>query len=211
MLLASATGADKALVELPHVEIRETDTARIMSGAQFFAQHCQSCHSMVYLRYDALSNEAGVKYGVTPQWPVDSWNGRPPPDLSLVGVTHRPEWLYGYLKGYYVVEDGYDNIVMPNTSMPNPYPGLQGNQILNMPMSEILKDQPRLYQALRLESSGSIPPHVFNEKVADVVTYLVYAADPSVIPRHQIGPYVLIFLLILSLAAFFLYQSYKTD
>lgn len=211
MLLTSASGTDKVPVELPHVDIQVTDTARIISGAKFFAQHCQSCHSMVYLRYDDLSNQAGVQYGMTQQWPMDSWNGHPPPDLSLIGVTRQPEWLYGYLKGYYVVDDGYNNIVMPNTSMPNPYPTLQGKQMLNMPMSDILKEQPRLYQALRLESSGSVPPHIFNGKIADVVTYLVYASDPSVIQRHQIGPYVLIFLLILSLSAFCLYQSYKKD
>ena len=210
-LLSTVVYADELIVKLPHLSIDPANRERVLNGAKFFAQKCQSCHSMTYLRYDEISNQAGVKYGLSPSWSAGAWKGRPPPDLSLVAITKGPDWVYGYLKSYYKTDHGYQNLVNPNTQMPNPYPILQGNQVLTMPFENIKKETPRLFRALRLEKPGSIPAHDFNDKVLDLMHYLVYAADPSVAERKSLAPYILVFLLLLSSGTFLLYKSYKKE
>ncbi|MAJ81549.1 MAG: hypothetical protein CMF41_01385 [Legionellales bacterium] len=203
--------AEQPLVELPHISVDPSNQESVFRGAVFFAAKCQSCHSMAYLRYDKISNEAGVKYGMAPTWPAGAWMGHPPPDLSLVAITRGSDWVYGYLKGYYKEGDGYQNLVEKNTRMPNPYPALQGDQVLTMSLESIEKERPRLFRALRLEKAGTIPAHDFNTKVLDLVHYLVYASDPSVIERKSIAPYVLAFLMVFALSTFLLYRSFKKD
>lgn len=198
-------------VKIPKQRFDLTDISKISEGAQFFKERCFTCHSMKYLTYDQISIDAGIKPEQAVQWPKDSWDGHPPPDLSLIAVTRGPAWLYGYLKGYYYTEDGFKNLISPNTSMPNPYPDLQGKQKLVMTLPQIKTFHPRFYQALKLEEAGTISAHDFNQKIDALMHYLVYASDPSVVERHSLGPMVIIFMMTLLLFAYLLYRDYKRD
>ena len=116
--------------------------------------------------------------------------------------------MYGYLKGYYIENGRYNNIMWKNTAMPNPYPDLQGKQVLIMSPEQIRAFHPRFYQVLKLETSGKISAHDFNEKIDALLHYLVYASDPSVEEGHTLGPMVLIFVITLTLFAFLLYRDF---
>lgn len=212
LLISSVHAADVGQsIQLPklHVDMRNFD--KIAEGAHFFKERCFSCHSMKYLRHDQVSLDAGIDPNKAVQWPKQSWDGHPPPDLSLAATTKGAQWLYGYLKGYYVENNGYNNIIWQNTAMPNPYADLQGNQELVMNADQIRVFHPRLYQVLRLESSGTISAHEFNEKIDALIHYLIYASDPSVIERHNLAPMVLAFVLTLVFFAFLLYRDFYKD
>ncbi len=213
LCLASIVAADglEAYIRLPKVSIDTSNAEKVSEGAAFFKERCFTCHSMKYLRFDDVSLNAGINPKDAPQWSKDSWKGHPPPDLSLVAITKGVDWLYGYLKGYYFENGSYDNIMWQNTAMPNPYPDLQGKQKLIMTPEQIRAFHPRFYQVVKLDTSGSISAHAFNDKIDALLHYLVYASDPSVEERHSFGPMVLIFMMTLSLFAFLLYRDFYRD
>ena len=169
--------------------------AQIAAGAQAFAQTCYSCHSMKYMRTDAVSLSGGIQPDQAPQWTEDSWNGHPPPDLSLITAAKGVDYVYSYLMGYYVDEahpSGFENIVMPGTQMPNPFVVMQGEQ------ERVLRDpEVRLFQALKLKNRGAKSPQEFEDYVSSIAVYLEYASDPSQAYREHIGYYVLGFLAVM--------------
>lgn len=207
---AAAAGIEE-YIRLPNVHIDTSNIEKISEGAAFFKERCFTCHSMKYLRFDTISLDAGINPKQAIEWAEDSWQGNPPPDLSLVAITRGVDWLYGYLKGYYFKDGRFDNIMWEKTAMPNPYPDLQGKQVLIMTPEQIKAFHPRFYQVLKLDTSGSITAHAFNEKIDALLHYLVYASDPSVSERHTFGPMVLIFIITLSLFAFLLYRDFYKD
>ncbi|UTC24484.1 hypothetical protein MMH89_04530 [Candidatus Comchoanobacter bicostacola] len=169
--------------------------AQIKAGAKAFAQSCFSCHSMNYMRTDALTLAAGIKSENAMAWPKDSWMGHPPPDLSLVTAYRGVDYVYSYLRGYYLdaeVEGGYENIVMPGTQMPNPFSLMQGDQVL---LTQDIAHK-RLFEVLDLKTKGTMTPQEFEDYVTSIVAYLVYASDPSEADRYAYAPWVLGFLAI---------------
>lgn len=213
LLIASyvaAAGLDE-FIQLPKVKVDMNNVEKISEGAVFYKERCFSCHSMKYLRFDDISLDAGINPKDAVEWSKDSWKGHPPPDLSLVATTKGVDWLYGYLKGYYIKDGRYNNIMWQNTAMPNPYPDLQGQQVLAMSPEQIRAFHPRFYQVLKLESSGKLTAHDFNDKIDALLHYLVYASDPSIEERHTLGPMVLIFVITLALFAFLLYRDLYKD
>ena len=192
--------------------------SQVEAGAKAFAQSCYSCHSMSYMRTDAISLDAGIDPEQAPQWDPSSWMGHPPPDLSLVTAYRGIDYVYSYLRGYYVNADhpsGYDNIVMPGTQMPNPFPTMQGDQVL---LTTQVEDK-HLFEVLALESKGTMSPQAFEDYVTSIVAYLEYASDPSVETRHAYAPWVLgflavfIFLMVMLDLAYWrdIHQSHQDD
>ena len=212
LLLSSTFAADLAdYIQLPKVAIDTSNIDKVAEGAKFFKERCFTCHSMKYMRFDELSLDAGIDPKKAVVWSKDSWQGNPPPDLSLVAITKGVDWLYGYLKGYYFKDGKFDNIISQNTSMPNPYPDLQGKQVLIMTPNQIKAFTPRFYQVLKLDTSGTMTAHAFNDKIDALLHYMVYASDPSVEERHMLGPMVLIFVITLAFFAFLLYRDFYKD
>src|SRR5512140_2813735 len=97
------------------------DTAALQRGARLFFNYCAGCHSLKYMSYsrlaedlqlkpdDVLANFAftGARIGdqVMANMPADGaqqWFGKAPPDLSLESRAKGPDWIYTYLKSFYV-------------------------------------------------------------------------------------------------------------
>lgn len=195
-------------VRLEKIRVNISDKAAIERGAKFYAINCMVCHTMKYTLYDPVSIKAGI---VADKMPLndEQWiGGAVPPDLSNIATEHSPSWLYTYLHSFYQDPKsitGYNNLLAPHVSMPNVLATLQGVQI-RVPKSEVQGD--RFYQQLRLIRSGSMDADVFNEKTKDLVTFLAYSADPHALVRREIGFWVLIWLAILFVFSYLLYQSY---
>ena len=61
----------------------------------------------------------------------EKWFGKMPPDLSLIARVRQSDWVYTYLKSFYLDESrpvGWNNTLFANASMPNPLWELQGLQ-----------------------------------------------------------------------------------
>ena len=104
------------------------DPAALRRGAMAFKTHCAACHALSLATHDPYVREAGLI--PMPVHPPGSWDGHPPPDLSLVTRSRGGAWVKTLLTYY---EDRsqsprFNNLVHPQTSMPNPFVGLQGIQ-----------------------------------------------------------------------------------
>jgi ubiquinol-cytochrome c reductase cytochrome c1 subunit len=171
---------------------------------------------MVYLRYNKLAQEAGVLYDKMPinvtQWPL---NVRPP-DLSLEANIHGADWIYTYLHSFYMDPSrpfGVNNLVLQNTAMSGILVPFQGQQIRVKTEADkkryIHRDQ--WYDLLQLQSPGSMTSQEFDATMADVVNFLVYAAEPYQAEQRRLGWWVIGFLIILFVLTYLLKQEYWKD
>jgi ubiquinol-cytochrome c reductase cytochrome c1 subunit len=211
-LVAFAEGELKiALSEAP---IDTSDIESIKRGARFFAANCMSCHTLVYLRYDSLAQEAGVSYDKMPvnvkNWPY----GVIPPDLSLEADFRGVDWIYTYLHSFYQDTGrptGVNNLLVPNTAMPGIITPFQGTQ------TRIAEPLPAIFHSLHwydlvvLQKQGSMSPDQFDKAIADVVNFLAYSANPYQATQHAIGWWVVGFLLVLFVLSYFLKREYWKD
>ena len=146
-------------IPLLHAHINLHDKASLQRGARLFMNYCAGCHSLKYLRYSqmargiGLTNSKGEIYTdlvkahliypktklYAPIKPAmqstaaKQWFGTLPPDLTLETARRGADWVYTYLMSFYRDHSrpfGDNNLLLPNTAMPNVLVNLQGTQIL---------------------------------------------------------------------------------
>ena len=126
------------------------DKASLQRGAALYMNYCSGCHSLKYVRYARIGEDLGLtedevqanlnlnggKIGdhviapMTAEMGVAAF-GKAPPDLSVIARVRGSDWIYTYLKSFYLDESrpvGWNNKLFPNASMPNPLWELQGLQ-----------------------------------------------------------------------------------
>jgi ubiquinol-cytochrome c reductase cytochrome c1 subunit len=207
--------ADQPVVTPEQVSLDLNDTKSIERGAKFFANTCMSCHTLIYLRYDKLANDAGVVYEKMPvnvKWP----EGSVPPDLSLEASVRGADWLYTYLHSFYADPKrptGVNNLLVLNTMMPGIIVPYQGQQALavDLKQSETLNHVWQWYDLVTLQSKGSMSSPEFDATIMDVVNFLCYAAEPFHAEQVRLGWKVLLFLAIFFVFAYLLKREYWTD
>jgi ubiquinol-cytochrome c reductase cytochrome c1 subunit len=184
----------------------------IKRGAKFFATNCMMCHTLTYLRYDPIATEAGISADKTPKNLI--FNGVTPPDLSLEADARGENWLYTYLHSFYQDKNrpsGVNNLLVPNTAMPNQLAPFQGEQVLvEKPMKDLFGNL-EWYDIVKLVKQGSMTPEQFDGSIADVVNFLAYAAEPYRIEQQRIGWWVLGFLVLLFVMMYLLKKEYWKD
>lgn len=201
-------------LQLAEAPIHRGDMESIKRGAKFFATNCMSCHTMVYLRYDKLAQEAGITIDKMPlnvkTWPY----GVTPPDLSLEADIRGVNWIYTYLHSFYQDPErptGVNNLLVPNTAMPNIVGPYQGEQVLVKDPVPDLLGHVRWYDVVKLTKQGTMTPEQFDETIADLVNFLAYSAEPFHNEQRNIGFWVLIFLAVLFVMMYFLKKEYWKD
>lgn len=199
---------------LAKAPIDRSDMESIKRGAKFFATTCMSCHTLIYLRYDKVAQEAGITYDKMPinvkTWPF----GVTPPDLSLEAQVRGVDWIYTYLHSFYLDPKrptGVNNLLVPNTAMSGILVPYQGDQILVENPTHDLFHQVEWYDLVKLTKQGSMTPEEFDATTADVVNFLAYAAEPFHADQHRIGWWVLAFLAILFVMTYCLKREYWKD
>ena len=200
----SVFAASDSVVRLEHFypNIRNSNEKSLVRGGKFFANRCMSCHSLKLFTHDEIGRLSGVTPDKMPNLDPKSWGGHPPPDLSLVARYKGVSWLYTYFHSFYLDAKqplGVNNLVMPNTSMPNPYLDLQGDQVLAISQQKLfeirnMKEKPPWYRLLKLRKKGSVSHAEFNERIEDLVLFLEYVSEPQKKERLNIAPMVLVFL-----------------
>lgn len=218
--------ASSANVQLDHAPGSLGDKASLQRGAQFFVSNCLACHNAAYMRYNRLKDigmsedeikkllPEGGKLGSTMKGMMEADAakaafGVAPPDLSVVARSRGTDWLYTYLRSFYVDSSrpsGVNNLVFPGVAMPNILGPLQGDQIL-----QVEKHEGHEAQMLKLTSAGSMTTAQFDATVGDLVNYLDFMSEPAKLVRYKLGYIVLAFLFILFILTYLLKKEFWKD
>lgn len=205
-----AEGSNFEGLQLSSAPVNINDMASIKRGAKFFAGNCSSCHTLTYLRYDAVAKEANIP---TNNKPI-SLNGVIPPDLSLEADVRGVDWIYTYLQSFYKdpsSPSGVNNLVFPGTAMPAILAPYQGEQVLvEKPVYDLLHEV-EWYDLVKPVKQGSMKPEEFDQTVTDLVNFLAYAAEPFRAEQERLGYWVLGFLVILFVLMYLLKKEYWKD
>ena len=228
-VLALAAGGG---VHLDKAGIDPTDQESLQRGARLFVDSCLSCHSAKFMRYNRMAADLGIdeqtlisEYMVAVEKPGDTmrvamtdelakqWFGTKIPDLSLVARSRGVDWLYTYLRSFYVDEKrpfGVNNAVFKGVSMPHVLWELQGWQ------KAVFKNGPDgkatdQIEKLELVTPGSMNTTEFDTAMRDLVNFLSYVGEPIQNKRRELGIWVLGFLVIFFIVAYLLKKEYWRD
>lgn len=224
-VMASASGAGVHLDKAPG-DLQ--DKVSLQRGAKFFTANCLACHSASYMRYNRLVMDLGMnedevkamlpegsKLGSTMKAVMDAETakaayGVAPPDLSVIARSRGADWLYTYLRSFYLDPSrptGVNNVVFPSVGMPNVLGGLQGDQEVHVEAHEGEHE----VKTLKRVSEGSMSTEQFDSTVADLVNYLDYMGEPAKLVRYDLGYIVLGFLFVLFILALLLKKEFWKD
>lgn len=230
MLLASLSVMASGSIELDSVDIDLDDKASLKRGGQLFVTYCQSCHSAKHMRYSRIASdlkldeEEVVKDLILGSKTINdsmttamnskeasAWFlGIGPPDLSVVARSRGSDWLYTYLRGFYVDESrpfGTNNLVYKDVAMPNVLWELQGYQ--KAVFKE--KNDKQVFDGFVMVENGQMSAEQFDQAMTDLVNFLVYVGEPAKLNRESMGKYVILFLLMFLVVAYLLKKEYWKD
>ncbi len=206
--------------------------ASLQRGAGLYVNYCMGCHALKFQRYNRLvtdldipeelvesalittgsSGVEGFEQSKITELMVNGmmqakddaqrWFGNPPPDLSLIARSRGVDYLYTYLKTFYLDETrelGVNNAVFPLVGMPHAMWELQGWQ---KPVFETVQgeDGGEPHEVLvgfeHIEGTGTMDANEYDQAVTDLVNFLAYVAEPIKQQRQSMGVWVLLFLLV---------------
>lgn len=219
-------------VELEASDIDPGNVASLQRGARNFMNYCSGCHSAQYVRYNTIGKDLELSEEqlvdnlmfnaektfetITVSMPAKSaarWFGNPPPDLSLLARSKGSDYIYSFLKGFYLDAEsptGVDNHVLQGTSMPHVLWELQGYQ--RVKFAEHTEDgvTSREFQGFEKVTAGTLDEEDYDDFVRDTVNFLAYIAEPIRSERRKLGVWVLMYLIVfLVIAAMLKKQIWK--
>jgi len=233
-------GAESTGYPNDKIEIDWNDKASMQRGARTFVNYCMGCHSAKYSRYNRVGLDLEIsddlmldnlifttdndgdktKVGelmmtsMTPAYGEQAF-GVAPPDLSLIARSQGVNWLYNYLRGFYVDESrplGMNNGVSENVAMPHVLVDLQGYQKINTAMRPDGEGgQHEVIVGFELVKPGTQSKSEYDQTVYDLVAFLDYLGEPYKQTRKSVGTGVIIFLFLLLILTYFLKKEYWKD
>ena len=243
MLSVASEGA-----KMESAQIDLTDKASLQRGASLYMSYCSGCHSLTYQRYSRMAEDLGLskeqveknliysdaKFGETMDTGMDAdnatkWLGKAPPDLSVVARTKAEgaDWLYNYLKGFYVDESrpmGWNNAVFPGASMPHVLWEMQGMQhAITKPKHKLASGEETACHSGEYQGAcitgfeipeaqrGTMDAEQFDRVARDLSAFLAYVGEPAALKRESIGVWVVLFLAFFTFLAYLLKTEYWRD
>jgi ubiquinol-cytochrome c reductase cytochrome c1 subunit len=235
LLLCLAFGAAAAAQEEAELEPANNNIKNMPSlqrGAKYFVNYCLGCHSAKYVRYNRLAEDLQLteqqlvdNLMFTGERPFDTmdiamrsqdavrWFGTAPPDLSLIARSRGPDYIYTFLRSFYVDPErptGVNNVVLRGTAMPAVLWELQGTQHAHFVEDPEHPGEERL-EGFETIHPGTLPAAEFDEVVRDIVNFLDYIGEPIKRERQQLGIRVIGFLLVFLLIAYMLKKEIWKD
>jgi len=217
-LFASQAMAAGGAVHLEPAEVDPDNISSLQRGARNFMNYCSGCHSAQYVRFNTIGKsldlseeqlvdnlmfnaEKTFETIKSSMPPADAarWYGTAPPDMSLMARAKGADYVYNFLKGFYVSPEsptGVDNLVLAGTSMPHVLWELQGFQAAHFEHHE--NDDGSVtttFEGFEQLSPGSMDAEDYDEFVRDTVNFLVYIAEPIRSERRKLGVWVIMFLI----------------
>jgi len=231
LLPALGMASSEGHLQSANIDLR--DQASLQRGAKSFIDNCMGCHSLKYLRYNRMAADLGIgeadlrkNYILGDAKPGDlmtnalrpedgeKWFGTAIPDLTLVTRWRSPDWVYTYLKSFYVDPTrpwGVNNLIFPAVGMPHVLQGLQGVQEPVMTEHHGGEGAPPAVTGLKLAQPGALTSEQYDAMVRDLTNFLTYAGEPVKLERQRLGWYVLGFLAVLFVLAYLLKKEYWRD
>ena len=233
--LATASGG----AHLYKAPIDINDKESLKRGAQAFGDYCYSCHAASFMRFNRIAkdleiseedvramlihtrNKKGVpaKIGdlmivsMTDDYAENAF-GTAVPDLSLAARARGADWIYTYLRSFYVDENrptGFNNVVFPDVGMPHVLWSLQG---LQEPVYEtVVHGEVEVDELVELKSiqAGKLSRVEYDMFLGDLTNFMVYMAEPIQVERRSMGWKVLLFLIVFFGFAYALKKEYWKD
>ncbi len=218
-------------IQASGADINNTDS--LQRGARNFMNYCSGCHSLKYLRYNRMAADLKIPESelagnlmfttdkafdtVNSSMPPDaeSWFGKQPPDLSLMARARGVDYIYSFLKGFYVDKTrpwGVNNLYLPSTAMPDVLAERQGLQ------KPVFKNEPDEHGSARMVlvgteamTPGAMKPEEYDQFARDTANFLDYAGEPIKAKRQSLGVFVVLFLLVFFVFARLLKKEYWKD
>ncbi len=235
-------------IPLDHIETDINDQPSLQRGMKMYANYCMGCHALGYQRFERTANDLGIPHEVftenlifddhkignlmtiaMPGEKAKEWFGSPPPDLTLIARIRGADWLYTYLRSFYLDASrpyGVNNTVFKDVGMPHVLYDLQGVQTKGCgPVPAHDKDgrvkRDNLTGDLMMEEkcdvlvldeeSGEMDREEFDQAVYDLVNFLQYVGEPSKLQSNRMGPFVLLYILLLTIVCYMLKREYWKD
>ena len=142
------------------------------------------------------------------------WFGATPPDLTLVARVRGNDWLYTYLRSFYVDESrpwGVNNLVFPSVGMPHVLEPLQGTPRLRYRTELHEGHQVQALDGIHSDGNGELSDEEYDQAVRDLVNFLAYSAEPVQQERKQLGLWVLLFIALFFVFTLMLKREYWRD
>lgn len=226
-LITSYCFANTGQIVLKSAPINLKDEASLQRGVKYYMNFCAACHSAQYIRYSRLAEDikltdtdnqiltdeiktnlmfnttdinSQIKNGMLKK-DAEKWFGVAPPDLTMVTRVRGQDWVYNYLKSFYIDKSrpwGVNNLVFKDVAMPNILAEYQGEQILDKGLLKIVK--PGIYNEQQ-----------FDIMIADITNFLSYASEPYRANRIYIGIWVMLFLSVFLIFAYLMKREYWRD
>jgi Cytochrome c1 len=219
-----------------------TNVANLSSlqrGARNFFSYCYGCHSLKYVRYSRLAKDLAIPtdlmqkhllpagaemtdYVVTslPVADGEAWFGKAPPDLSLIVRARGADYVYQFLKTFYVDPSkpvtGVNNLALDGTAMPHVLSDLEGLKRAVFRTVEHTGENgevvtERVFDHFEEVTPGRMSTEEYDVFVRDLVTFLDYVGEPSQLVRRSVGVWVILFLLVFTWLAWLLKREYWKD
>ncbi len=231
-LVAQPARAAEDEPEIPHQEwsfaapFGHYDQAQLQRGYKVYREVCSGCHGLALLSWRNLGQDGGPEFSEAqvrslaaqaqvkdgpneqgemfdrPATPADNMpspfpnekaaraanNGAYPPDLSLMGKARPggPDYIYALLTGYVPPPENFK--LSEGMSFNSAFPGHQ--IAMPNPLSDGL-----------VEYTDGTRPTVENY-AKDVSAFLMWAAEPHLNARHNLGFQVMLYLFVLALLVY---------
>tara|TARA_R110001583_G_scaffold43107_1_gene137031 strand:+ start:9177 stop:9887 length:711 start_codon:yes stop_codon:yes gene_type:complete len=198
-----------------------TNKESLKNGFKTYINYCLGCHQLQYQRYNRTFKDLGIEdadgmenYMYTgekvsdhitntmPEKEAATWFGTTPPDLTLEARLRSPDWIYSYLRSFYVDAErpfGVNNTVFKDVGMPHVLQDLQGISSLD--------EHGNVTPAI----GGSLSTEEYDIVVRDLTNFLEYVGEPSKLERKSMGYWVLGYLFILFIFSYFLKKEFWKD
>ena len=213
-----------------------SDMASVQRGARNFVSYCLGCHSLKYERWSRLAQDLGVpprllqqdllppgdkpaQYILTsmPAADAQDWFGKTPPDLTLMARARGQDYLYQFLRTFYVdpaSQTGANNLRLPATAMPHVLSELEGlkravyRQAAGTAQGRVAQ---QVFDHFEQIAPGRLSAADYDSFVRDTVNFLDYVSEPTQTARRALGVWVVLFLLVFTWLAWLVKREYWKD
>lgn len=220
-----------------HAGNEVANISSLQRGARNFTNYCLGCHSMKYLRWSRLGTDLKIPTvllianlippGSKPADYIQSslrsadgiaWFGKEPPDLSLMARARGIDYLYRFLKTFYLDPSRAtrsNNLALENAAMPAVLSELEGvKAAVYLNVTEVVDGKPtvkKVFDHFSTVTPGQLNAAQYDTFVRDTVNFLDYAGEPAQVDRRSMGIWVVLFLLTFTAIAWLMKKDYWKD